>query len=131
METVAEIIEKVRTYMGALDWQYIITFIIICFGMNHYKVKEGLQKVTGICTRTRYRVIIVGVAYGTAIYFIRGYKLSQLENLVQSFIFALVFHKFIIEAILFWLVKHGLPESISKHLVDSEQLKKINGTEDK
>ena len=131
METVAELIEKVRTYTAALDWQYIITFIIICFGMNHCKVRKGLQKVTGICTRTRYRVIIVGVAYGAVIYFIRGYKLNQLENLVQSFIFALVFHKFIIEAILFWLVKHGLPESISKHLVDPEQLKKINGTEDK
>jgi hypothetical protein len=131
METVAEITDKVRGYIAALDWQYIITFIIICFGINHYKVKEGLQKVTGVCTRTRYRVIIVGVVYGAGIYFIRGYKLIQLENLVQSCIFALVFHKFIIEAVLFWLVKHGLPESISKHLVDSEQIKKINGTEDK
>jgi hypothetical protein len=94
-------------------------------------VKEELQKVTGTCTRTRYRVIIIGVIYGTAIYFIRGYKLNQVENLLQSFIFALVFHKFIIESLVFWLVKHALPESISKHLVDCEQLKKLNEPEDK
>jgi hypothetical protein len=131
METVTEIIAQIRTYMAALDWQYIITFIVISYGINHYKVKEGLQKVTGICTRTRYRIIILGVVYGVIIFFVRGYRLNQVENLLQSFIFALVFHKFIIEALLFWLVKHALPESISKHLVDSEQLKKLNGTEDK
>ncbi len=131
METVTEIIAQIKTYMAALDWQYIITFIIICYGINHYKVKEELQKITGTCTRTRYRVIIIGLVYGTALYFIRGYKLNQVENLLQSFIFALVFHKFIIESLIFWLVKHALPESISKHLVDSEQLKKLNEPEDK
>ena len=126
METLTEVIAQIKNYMKLLDWQYIITFIIICYGMNHYKVKEGLQKATGTHTRTRYRVIIIGVLYGTGLYFLRGYKLLQIENLFQSFIFALVFHKFIVEALLFWLAKHALPESISKHLLDEEQLKKLN-----
>ena len=53
METVTVIIAQIKTYMTALDWQYIITFIIICYGINHYKVREELQKVTGTCIRTR------------------------------------------------------------------------------
>lgn len=126
METLTDIIAQIKNYMTALDWQYIITFIIICYGINHYKVKEGLQKATGTQTRTRYRVIIIGILYGTGLYFLRGYKLQQIENLFQSFIFALVFHKFIVEALLYWLAKHALPESISKHLLDEEQLKKLN-----
>lgn len=126
METLTDIIAQIKNYMTALDWQYIITFIIICYGINNYKVKEGIQKVTGAQTRTRYRVILIGIIYGTGLYFLRGYKIQQIENLFQSFIFALVFHKFIVEALLFWLVKHALPESISKHLVDEEQLKNLN-----
>lgn len=131
METVTEIIKHIQNYMTALDWQYIITFIIICYGINHYKIKEGLQKATGTQTRTRYRVIIIGVVYAVALYFLRGYTLQHIENLFQSFIFALVFHKFIIEALFYWLAKNALPESISKHLLSEEQLKKITGNEGK
>jgi len=131
METLTEIIAHIQSYMTSLDWQYIITFIIICYGINHYKVKEGLQKATGTQTRTRYRVIIIGVVYAIGLYFLRGYRLQQIENLFQSFIFALVFHKFIVEALLYWLAKHALPESISKHILTEEQIKKINGNEGK
>jgi hypothetical protein len=124
METLTQIISHIQNYMTSLDWSYIITFIIICYGLNHYKVKEGLLKATGTHTRTRYRVIIIGVLYGTGLYFMRGYKLQQ--NLFQSFIFALVFHKFMVEALLYWLAKHGLPESISKHFLNEDQLQKLN-----
>ena len=34
METLTEIISHIQNYMTALDWQYIITFIIICYGIN-------------------------------------------------------------------------------------------------
>ncbi len=131
METLSEIIVQIKNYMAGLDWQYIITFIIICYGINHYKVKQGLQKAIGAQTRTRYRVVLIGILYGIGIYFLRGYKLNQIENLFQSFIFALVFHKFIVEALLYWLVRHALPQAISKHLLDEEQLKKINCNENK
>ncbi len=132
METLTLIISNIQNYMTSLDWSYINTFIILCYGINHYKVTEGLQKVTGAQTRTRYRVILVGIAYGIALYFLRGYSVQHIENLFQSFVFALVFHKFIVEALLYWLAKHGLPESISKHLLDEEQLKKLSdGAADK
>ena len=61
METLTDIIAQIKNYMTALDWQYIITFIIICYGINHYKVKDGFQKATGTQFRTRYRVIIIGI----------------------------------------------------------------------
>ena len=131
METLTAIIANIQNYMTSLDWSYIITFIIICYGLNHYKVKEGLQKATGSQVRTRYRVILVGVLYAVVLYFLRGYTLPQAENLFQSFIFALVFHKFIVEALLYWLAKHALPESISKHLLSEEQIKSIYNDEGK
>ena len=131
METLFEITKQIKAYMTALDWQYIITYIIICYGINHYKVKEGLQKATGRQTRTRYRVATIGILYGIGLYFLRGYKVQQIENLFQSFVFALTFHKFIVESLMYWLVKHGLPESLSKHILTEEQIKKINGHEEK
>lgn len=126
METVSQIISSIENYISGLDWSYIITFIIICYGINHYKIKEGITSATGKQTRTRYRVVLIGLVYGIILFFIRGYKLSQVETLLQSFIFALVFHKLVIEALVYWLAKKGLPESISKHLLDEEQLKNIS-----
>jgi len=125
METFSAIILQLKTYMNSLDWAYMITYIIICYGINHYKVREGLRRATGTHTATRYRVILIGLLYGITIYFLRGYTKEHIENLFESFIFALVFHKFIVESFLYYLAKHFLPEEISKHLLDEEQIKKI------
>lgn len=129
METLSFIISNIQRYVSSLDWSYILTFIILCYGINHYKVRDNLQKSTGTQMRTRYRVILVGLVYGAAVFFLRGYSLSHIENLFQSFIFALVFHKFIVEALVYWLAKHGLPESIGKHILSETQLKKLNDHE--
>ncbi|MBS1635358.1 MAG: hypothetical protein JST26_05500 [Bacteroidetes bacterium] len=131
METLTLIITSIQNYVASLDWSYILTFIILCYGINHYKVKEGLQKATGTQTRTRYRVILIGLVYGVILYFLRGYTIAHIENLFQSFVFALVFHKFMIESFLYWMAKHGLPESIGKHVLDAEQLKKLTDHENK
>lgn len=131
MDTLAEIIGQIQTYMNELDWRYIFTFIIISYGINHYKVARGLTLLTGRRTRTKYRMLILGALYGIAVYFIRGYKFYEMERLFQSYIFALVFHKFLIEGLLFWLAKRALPESISRHLLNCEQMKKIFGDEEK
>lgn len=131
METLSQIILYIQTYMASLDWSYIITFITICYGINHYKVKESLQVVTRTQTRTRYRVVLIGILYGILIYIVRGYTVGHIENLFQSFVFALVFHKLIVEAFIYWLTKHGLPESISKHLLDPDQIEKLSNHESK
>jgi hypothetical protein len=94
-----EIWNQITAYVGGLDWTYIITFIIIAYGFNHNKVKGGIKKITNVQSKTKYRVAIIGLLYGIAIYFIRGYKLNQVECLFQSFVFALVFHKLILEGL--------------------------------
>lgn len=130
METLSIILNSIQNYILQLDWPYIFTFIILCYGINHYKAKDGIQKATGMLTRTRYRVILVGLIYGIVIYFLRGYTLGHVENLFQSLVFALVFHKLIVEALIYWLAKHGLPQSVSKHLLSEEQLQKTGREED-
>ena len=88
---VKEILHQITHYVSALDWTYILTFIIISYGVNNYRVKQGIQKATGVKTKTRYRVALIGLVYGTVLYFLRGYGLSDVETLLQSFVFAMVF----------------------------------------
>ncbi|TPN85788.1 hypothetical protein [Aquimarina algicola] len=94
METV---FQNIVGYINSLDWAYILTFILISYALNHYK--EIISKGLGINIRTRYLVLLVGVTYGIAMFFIRDYHLSQIEILLQSFVFAIVFHKLIIETL--------------------------------
>lgn len=126
MEAITTFIEHIKNYVLGLDWPYMITFIIISYGVNHYKVAEGVHSKTGIKMRTRYRVALVGLAYGIVIYFLRSYSRTNIENLFQSFVFALVFHKLVLEALFYWLAKHGLPEAIAKHILTQEQLQDLN-----
>lgn len=100
-----EIWSQVSTYVSSLDWAYILTFIVIAYGINHHKVTEKLRKTTRIKSKTRYRTAIVGVLYGIALYFIRGYELPKVECLFQSFVFAMVFHKLIIDGVMKYIGK--------------------------
>ena len=111
-----EIWHKITGYVTALDWAYILTFIVIAYGFNHVKVKEGIKKVTRVKSRTKYRVAIIGLLYAVALYFIRGYTLEKVECLFQSYVFAFVFHKLIIEGIMRFVGKKVLPEKIGKHI---------------
>ncbi|HEY9084018.1 MAG TPA: hypothetical protein VIN73_11840 [Vicingaceae bacterium] len=96
---------QITTYVSGLDWTYIITFIIIAYGCNHHKVKGGIKTVTGVQSKTKYRVAFIGLLYGVALYFIRGYQLEKVECLFQSFVFALVFHKLILEGLTTYIGK--------------------------
>ena len=111
-----EIWNQITGYVSALDWAYILTFIVIAYGFNHFKVKESIKKVTRVRSRTKYRVAIIGLLYGIALYFIRGYTLEKVECLFQSYVFAFVFHKLIIEGVMKFIGKKVLPERIAKHI---------------
>ncbi len=97
MET---IFQNIAGYINSLDWGYILTFILISYGINHSTFRAFITNGLGITLKTRYRVLIVGVVYGVFIFFIRGYALYSVEILFQSFVFALVFHKLIIELVI-------------------------------
>lgn len=100
-----DILKHLVHYLTSLDWAYIFTFIIIAFGLNQKPVTDWLADFTGIKIKTRYRVLIVGLIYGIIVYFIRDTMLHKLEMLLQSFVFALVFHKLILESLLNRLFK--------------------------
>lgn len=93
------LLEHITNYLNILDWAYILTFILLSYCMNHCRVTAFLANGLGIKVRTRYRVLITGMIYGIVIFFIRGYDLSKVECLFQSFVFAMVFHKLLVETL--------------------------------
>lgn len=97
-------------YFQSLDWAFIITFIILAYGLNQVKITSRITRKTGFRLRTRYRTAILGVLYGTFLYFIRDYEITHLENLLQSFVFALVFHKLLLE-----LALKSIREKLGNH----------------
>ena len=103
-EFVTQIFNQMTTYLVNLDWAYITTFIIICYGVNSKTVSGKIRKATGLKSKTRYRVAITGMVYAVLIYFIRGYELAQSEVLLQSFIFAFVFHKLLLDKLINWIL---------------------------
>ena len=125
MQTTAAITEHILSYFNGLDWPFIITFMILCYGMNHYRIKDYLECRFRRRIRSRYLVITTGVLYVVLLYVLRGYQTSRIEPLLQSLIFSLVFHKLIIDSILLWLAAHGLPASIAKHLFPPDTFKTL------
>lgn len=114
-EIFTQIWNQITKYIINLDWAFIFTFIIIAYGVNNYKVKASLLKATHIKSRTRYRTALIGLVYAIILYFIRGYDISKIESLFESLVFAIVFHKLIIETIMNYVVKK-VPEKIGKHI---------------
>ena len=95
-----QIINQIVQYINTLDWSYILTFILLAHTMNFTKVTYWLSKLTTIKIQTRYRVVFIGLIYGVILYYLRGYSIDKIEPLLQSFVFAMVFHKLIIEKLL-------------------------------
>ena len=118
---VKEIWNQIAHYVASLDWAYILTFIVIAYGINNYWVKDKIQKATKVKAKTRYRTAIVGVLYGIGIYFIRGYELAKVECLFQSFVFAFVFHKLIIDGVMQYI---GNKLSVSAAVKSEEKSEK-------
>ena len=92
-----EIITQLSNYITKLDWAYIFTFILISYGFNSEYVTRLFYQIFRFKIATRYRVLIIGVLYGIAIFFIRDYTINDIEILLQSFVFALVFHKLLVQ----------------------------------
>ena len=98
-----ELGQQLSNYISHLDWAYILTFIIIAYGMNNAKIAQKLYEITKLKLKTRYRTAFVGGVYGVGIYFMRGYSLAEIEMLFQSFVFAMVFHKLVVDGVLKYL----------------------------
>lgn len=99
-------------YMSNLDWSYILTFIIIAYAINTLwkKQKKNDSKKK---SHKRYRTALIGIVYAVVLFFIRGYELFKIETLFQSFVFALAFHKMIIEGIMHYITRTFFPPNIN------------------
>lgn len=109
------IIHSITAYITSLDWSYIMTFIFLSSLINHVKIRQSIVDKLGLKLRTRYRVVLVGLAMGIVLYFIRGYTVDKVEILLHSFVFAMVFHKLILDSIVKYVT--GKPEEISEQTV--------------
>jgi len=108
MKILQQIGNPLVLYMSNLDWSYILTFIIIAYAINTLwkKQKKNNSKKK---SRKRYRTALIGILYAIVLYFIRGYNFLKIETLFQSFVFAIAFHKFIIEGIMQYIIKTFFP----------------------
>lgn len=112
-------IEYLFDYLTSLDWGYIITFILISHLVNQTKIITWFYKVTKIKIRTRYRVLLIGIGYGILVYLLRGYDISKIECLFQSFVFAMAFHKLVVERLFAVLKLNPIqPENYDDHSED-------------
>ena len=92
-----QLMEFVMQYMSSLDWSYIITFILLTYGANQPKSKAFFFKIFKVRLKTRYRTLIIGVLYGVALFFIRGKDPELIEQLFKALLFAMIFHKLLID----------------------------------
>ena len=93
------VVSQMTQYITSLDWSYIITFILLAYGTNQPKVRGFFYKVFRFRLKTRYRTLIVGVIYGVILFFIRGKDTRQIEELFKALLFAMIFHKLMIDQI--------------------------------
>lgn len=108
---------QVTDYVAGLDWPYILTFTVIAYGLTHWCLKNGWKAVTRRRSRTKYRIAVVGLLYGIALFYIRGYALQKVESLLASYAFALLFHELIIEGVMRFLGRNVLPDRWNKKLL--------------
>ncbi|MEM9023127.1 MAG: hypothetical protein AAGB22_05270, partial [Bacteroidota bacterium] len=103
-------------YLSTLDWTYIFTFIWVAYGINHYTFREKLTE-WGLKLATRYRVLIAGVLIGAISYLLGEPSAHRAWTLVQSMVFAMLFHKFFLDHALAAL----LPSAWRKHLKKADE----------
>lgn len=125
MDAYHTIVGQLMSYLVGLDWSFIVTFILLAYAINQPKTTALFTRLFKYRLRTRYRTLIVGVVYATTIFFLRGKALDQVELLFKSLLFAMIFHKLMIEQVVRLLKpgRHHLPGNhfISKNGTSKKQ----------
>lgn len=107
------LIEQLEIWFKALDWMYIFSLIIISYFLTKDKVVNGLK---GKLSRLRlfllsipkvWRVLIIGVLWGVAIFYLRDYNnlpdrggKKMIEGLISSLFVAMVFYQMFLKKLL-------------------------------
>jgi len=102
-QLIVDMWRQITHYVVQLDWAYILTFIIIAYGINQSSITDKIYEKIKIRLHKKYRTFLIGFIYGIVLFFLRDYRINQIESLLQSFIFAFVFHKMIIDGLMKYL----------------------------
>ncbi len=125
--------EKINTYLHQLDWDYILTYFVICYlfskdeALTIWWSAKRFSNVT-LCKIRSYllavpkeaRMFCIGVVYACAIYYVREYDKTHFKKLFQSFIFALAFYGVFINKVL----------SIIENMANGKSIKKPDNNND-
>ncbi len=102
---------KILLYINNLDWAYILTLIALSYFVTRDGVlTKGNFGRIGWVNRIRpallsipeaWRVFILGITYGFFLKFLRNYHGKDwVENMFNSLVFAMVFHKLFLNKLL-------------------------------
>ena len=94
------VVAPITDYVTNLDWAYIISFILLASWVNQSQVKCHLSRVFKFKLRTRYRTLLIGLVYAFLVFIIRGGDSAQIEGLLTSLIFAMIFYKMILDQLI-------------------------------
>ncbi|MEL6927085.1 MAG: hypothetical protein AAFO95_00450 [Cyanobacteria bacterium J06600_6] len=109
METpsILDIGQFIASYILNLNWTYILSFILLAYLAIYFKRSENLN------IPSRYLVALLGLLYGGGLAIFKSYNIEQIDTLLQSFLFALGFHKLLIEKLVSFIQRKltaGSPE---------------------
>lgn len=99
-----EFLQIITGYLIGLDWKFIITFIIMSYFITDDKRLENLKSGSWLknflCKIPKgWRVLFTGLIYAICLFYIRNLHQSDLENLIQSMVFAFVFYELILKVL--------------------------------
>lgn len=100
MEKVNDILDIILNYFVSLDWVFIMTFILLASIVTrdgYVSMFPKFLRKTMLKVSKTWRVLALGILYGAFVFWVRNYQVNvHLENLINSMVFALVFHGSII-----------------------------------
>ena len=99
MEVLVEAVGRnILPFLAKLEWVYIITFILICYGYQSIEEHINWQFLKEI--KKRFKVALIGLLYAPIYYLLWGLEKEQIGILFSSFLVSFAFHKLLVDAII-------------------------------
>ena len=100
-----KITDEILGYLLKLDWSYILTLMLLIHLVNQKWITTRIVNTVKISWASKYRNALLGAVYAVVVYILRDYSPPMAESLFASFLFTLVFHKLVSEAIEKWILR--------------------------
>jgi len=99
MEVLVEAVGRnILPFLAKLEWIYIITFILLCYG--YQSIEEQIKWKPLKKVKTRFKVALIGLLYAPLYYFLWGLEKDQIGILFSSFLVSFTFHKLLVDAVI-------------------------------